>query len=409
MFPSVEEQMELIRRGAVEIIPEEELLKKLERSIQENKPLRIKEGFDPTAPDIHLGHVVTIRKLKQFQDLGHQVIFLIGDFTGMIGDPSGRNEIRKPLTKEEVLKNAETYKSQIFKILDPEKTIIEFNSRWCAPMKFEEVLVLASKYTVARILERDDFYKRYKEGKPISVLEFLYPLIQGYDSVALKADVEVGGTDQKFNLLVGREIQREYGQEPQVILTMPLLVGTDGVEKMSKSLGNYIGINEPPEEMYGKVMSIPDDLIYPYFELATDVPKEELVRIKQDLEDPEVNPRDLKRRLAREIVTLYHGREMALYAEREFDRVFRERAVPSQVEEYVLRTTQDKIWIVRLLTTTGMASSSSEARRLIQQGGVSIDGEKITDINLEVDLGKEFILKVGKRRFLKVKIPQGTP
>jgi len=311
VFASVEEQLEVIRRGTVEIIPEEELIKKLERSIRENRPLRIKEGFDPTAPDIHLGHVVTIRKLKQFQDLGHQVIFLIGDFTGMIGDPSGRNEMRKPLTKEEVLKNAETYKAQIFKILDPEKTIIEFNSRWCTPMKFEDVLVLASKYTVARILERDDFYKRYKEGKPISVLEFLYPLIQGYDSVALRADVEVGGTDQKFNLLVGREIQREYGQEPQVILTMPLLVGTDGVEKMSKSLGNYIGITEPPEEMYGKVMSIPDDLIYPYFELATDVPNEELARIKRDLEDPEVNPRDLKRRLAREIVTLYHGREMA--------------------------------------------------------------------------------------------------
>ena len=403
MFASVQEQMEVIRRGTVEIIPEEELIKKLERSIRENRPLRIKEGFDPTAPDIHLGHVVTIRKLKQFQDLGHQVIFLIGDFTGMIGDPSGRNEMRKPLTKEEVLKNAETYKAQIFKILDPEKTIIEFNSRWCTPMKFEDVLVLASKYTVARILERDDFYKRYKEGKPISVLEFLYPLIQGYDSVALRADVEVGGTDQKFNLLVGREIQREYGQEPQVILTMPLLVGTDGVEKMSKSLGNYIGITEPPEEMYGKVMSIPDDLIYPYFELATDVPNEELARIKRDLEDPEVNPRDLKRRLAREIVTLYHGREMALHAEREFDRVFREKGAPSQVEEHVLKTTQDKIWIVRLLTTTGMASSSSEARRLIQQGGVSIDGERITDVNLEVDLGREFILKVGKRRFLKIR------
>lgn len=404
MFPSVNEQMDIIRRGADEIIPEDELVKKLEKSIKENKPLRIKEGFDPTAPDIHLGHMVSIRKLRQFQQLGHQVIFLIGDFTGMIGDPTGRNEMRKHMTKEEVLKNAETYKKQIFKVLDPEKTIIDFNSRWHSKLMFEDVLVLTSKYTVARMLERDDFKKRMKASKPISIMEFLYPLVQGYDSVALKADVELGGTDQKFNLLVGRDIMSEYGLEPQVILTMPLLVGLDGTEKMSKSLGNYIGINESPNEMFGKTMSISDNLIYTYFELATDVPNEELDKIKRQLEDPSLNPRDLKRRLAFEIVKIYHGETAAKEAEDEFERIFSRRNLPTDMPEFAFSKTGDNIWIVRLMASAGLVKSNAEARRLIQQGAVSIDGQKILDANLEIKPEKDFILKVGKRRFLKVKI-----
>jgi len=405
-FPSVEEQMKVIRRGAEEIIPEEELVKKLERSIREKKPLVIKEGFDPTAPDLHLGHMVSIRKMKQFQDLGHTVVFLIGDFTGMIGDPSGKNEMRRRMTREEVQKNAETYKEQIFKVLDPEKTVIDFNSRWLAPLKFEDILVLTSKYTVARMLERDDFQKRFREGRPISIMEFLYPLAQAYDSVALKADVELGGTDQKFNLLVGRDIMREYGLEPQVILTLPLLVGLDGVEKMSKSLGNYVGINEPPGEMYGKLMSIPDHLIYTYYELATDVPEEELPRIKQQLEDPSVNPRDLKARMAFEIVRMYHGLEAAKKAEEEFNRVFRQKELPSEMPEYVYDPAQGKVWIVRLLSSAGLVSSNAEARRLIQQGAVSINGEKISNPDLEFVPEPDTVIKVGKRRFLRIVIPQ---
>ena len=401
-FPSVEEQMEIIRRGAEEIIPEEELVKKIERSIREDKPLIVKEGFDPTAPDLHLGHMVSIRKLKQFQDLGHTVVFLIGDFTGMIGDPSGKNEMRRRMTREEVLQNAETYKQQIFKVLDPEKTVIDFNSRWLSKLTFEDVLVLTSKYTVARMLERDDFQKRYREGRPISIMEFLYPLAQAYDSVALKADVELGGTDQKFNLLVGRDIMREYGLEPQVILTLPLLVGLDGVEKMSKSLGNYIGIQDPPNEMYGKTMSIPDHLIYTYFELATDVPSSELANIKKQLEDPQVNPRDLKARLAFEIVRLYHGEQAARRAEEEFNRVFRQRELPEEMPEYVYDPSEGKVWIVRLLSSAGLAPSNAEARRLIKQGAVSIDGQKISDPDLEFVPENNSVIKVGKRRFLRI-------
>ena len=397
---SVQEQMEAILRGTAEVISEEELEGKLERSLRTGKPLTVKQGFDPTAPDIHIGHTVSLRKLRQFQDLGHKVVFLIGDFTGMIGDPSGRFEMRKRLSREEVLQNAKTYQEQVFKILDPKRTVVAFNSEWCEPMKFEDVLVLASRYTVARMLERDDFSQRYKQGKPITIMEFLYPLIQAYDSVALKADVEVGGTDQKFNLLVGRDVQREYGQEPQVALMMPLLVGTDGKEKMSKSLGNYIGINEPPKEIYGKTMSIPDFLIYPYFELATDVDSSELVEIRRALEDPEVNPMDLKRRLARRLVAMYHGEEAARKAEEAFDKVFRKREVPDEVPEYVLN--QDRIWIVRLLTSSGLVSSNSEARRLIAQGGVYIDGQRVTDPNLEVEFEGGEVVKVGKRKFLKV-------
>jgi tyrosyl-tRNA synthetase len=348
--------------------------------------------------------MVSIRKLRQFQQLGHQVIFLIGDFTGMIGDPTGRNEMRKHMTKEEVLKNAETYKEQIFKVLDPEKTIIDFNSRWHAKLMFEDVLVLTSKYTVARMLERDDFEKRLKAGKPISIMEFLYPLVQAYDSVALKADVELGGTDQKFNLLVGRDIMSEYGLEPQVILTMPLLVGLDGTEKMSKSLGNYIGINEPPNEMFGKTMSIPDNLIYTYFELATDVPNTELAKIKQQLEDPTVNPRDLKAQLAFEIVKIYHGEAAAKSAREEFERVFSQKQLPDDMPEFVLKKSEGKIWIVRLMASAGLVKTNAEARRLIQQGAVSIDGQKISNVNLEIQPEKDFVLKAGKRRFLRVRI-----
>lgn len=399
---NIDDQLKLIRRGAEEIIPEEELIKKLERSAKENKPLIVKEGFDPTAPDLHLGHMVSIRKMKQFQELGHTVIFLIGDFTGMIGDPTGKNEIRKRMTREEVQQNAETYKQQIFKVLDPEKTVIDFNSRWSLPLKFEDVLSLTSKYTVARMLERDDFHKRYTAGRPISIMEFLYPLAQAYDSVALRADVELGGTDQKFNLLVGRDIMREYGLEPQVILTLPLLVGLDGVEKMSKSLGNYIGINEPPQEMYGKTMSIADNMIINYFELATDVPDNEIQKIKQQLHDPAINPRNIKAKLAFEIVRIYHGESAAKNAEEEFNRVFRERSLPSEMPVYRHNAKDGDIWIVRLLVSAGLTATNGEARRLIKQGAVSIDGKKISDANLEFSPADGTIIKAGKRRFLKI-------
>jgi tyrosyl-tRNA synthetase len=398
----VNAQMEIIRRGTEQILPEDELIAKLERSVKTSTPLRIKQGFDPTAPDIHLGHTVTIRKLKQFQELGHEVIFLIGDFTGMIGDPSGRLESRKQMSREEVLKNAETYKKQIFKILDPHKTIIEFNSRWCSPMRFGDVLELTSKYTIARLLEREDFADRYKSNQPISVLEFLYPLVQGYDSVALRADVELGGTDQIFNLLVGREIQREYGQEPQVVITMPLLVGTDGVEKMSKSLGNYIGICEPPKEIYGKTMSISDELILPYFRLLTEVPQGEIDAIERQMKKEDVNPRDLKMTLAREIVTMYYDRESARAAEEEFKRVFQDRGLPDEIPEFAVSAKDQPIWIVRLLTASGMASSGGQARRLIAGGGVKINGQKVADDSLELKVESELLMKIGKKRFLKV-------
>jgi len=398
----VSAQLEIIRRGTEQIIPEDELVSKLERSIKTSTPLRIKQGFDPTAPDIHLGHTVTINKLKQFQDLGHEVIFLIGDFTGMIGDPSGKMESRRQMTREEVLANAETYKTQIYKILDPEKTRIEFNSTWCRPMTFADVLELASKYTVARLLERDDFAERFRENRPISMLEFLYPLVQGYDSVALKADVELGGTDQIFNLLVGREIQREYGQEPQVVITMPLLVGTDGVEKMSKSLGNYIGICEPAREIYGKTMSIADVLIVPYFRLLTEVPAGELADMEKQIGDQQVNPRDLKMRLAREIVTRYYDHQAAVAAEREFKEIFQKKGLPDEIPEVAVPAADRPIWIVKLLVASGMAATNGEARRLIAQGGVRIGDEKITDQDIELEVGGEILIKIGKKRFLKV-------
>jgi len=402
---NIKEELRIIKRGIEEIISEEELIKKLKKSRKEKRPLRIKQGFDPNAPDIHLGHTIGLRKMRQFQDLGHDVYFLIGDFTGMIGDPSGRIVTRKQLTEEEVKKNAETYKKQVFKILNPEKTIIEFNSHWLGKLSFSEVLKICSKYTVARMLERDDFATRYKEEKPIGIHEFLYPLMQGYDSVALQADVELGGTDQKFNLLVGRIIQREYSQEPQVIITMPLLEGTDGVEKMSKSLNNYIGINESPQDIYGKVMSIPDNLMIRYFELVTNVPLNEIDKIKIDLENDNLHPREVKKRLAREIVQLYHGHSDSLIAEEEFEKVFKNKLYPEKIKELVLKKDnlkEGKIWITELIAISGLIDSKGEARRLIEQGGVRINGKKVSDPYLDLTVKEGMILKIGKLNFIKL-------
>ena len=401
LFPPLNEQMDIIRRGASEIIPEEELQKKIEKSIKENKPLKIKLGCDPTRPDLHLGHSVVLRKLAQFQQLGHQAILIIGDFTGMIGDPSGRNTARPPLTVEDTRKNAKSYWEQAVKILDGATTKIVHNSEWLGKMTFEDVIKLASKYTVARMLERDDFTKRFKGGVPISMHEILYPLAQAMDSVAIESDVELGGTDQKFNLLVGRDIQREFGIEPQVIITLPLLVGTDGTEKMSKSYDNYIGISEIPKDIYGKSLSIPDSLIYTYFELATDIPNEELINIKKELTDPAVNPRDIKRALARKLVEMYHSKDAALEAEKEFDNIFVKKGLPDEVPEYKVEGMKE-IELLELIVMTGSAPTKSEARRLLQQGGVTIDGEKIEDLKFVVKLDNPFILKVGKRKFYKI-------
>ena len=403
----IEEEVRIIKRGIEEIISEEELIKKIERSRKEKKPLRIKQGFDPNAPDIHLGHTVGLRKLRQFQDLGHEVYFLIGDFTGMIGDPSGRSATRKQLTLEEVKKNAETYKEQVFKILNPDNTIIEFNSHWLGKLSFVEVIQLCSKYTVARMLERDDFAHRFQEKKPIGIHEFLYPLMQGYDSVALKADVELGGTDQKFNLLVGRELQREYQQEPQVIITMPIIAGTDGVEKMRKSLGNYIGINEPPLEMYGKLMSIPDKLILTYFELLTDVSTDDLAQIEQDLTGDRLSPLDIKKRLAKEIVKMYHGYAKANEAEQYFQRVFQEKENPEELEDLLIPAQElkdNKLWIVKLLKMTNLFKSKGEIIRLIEQGGVRINNQKIGAANLDVEIREGDVLRVGRLYFYRLKI-----
>jgi len=345
--------------------------------------------------------------MRQFQYLGHDIYFLIGDFTGMIGDPSGKSVTRKQLTEKEVKKNAETYKKQVFKVLNPEKTKVVFNSHWLGKLSFSEVLKVCSKYTVARMLERDDFSNRYKEGKPIGIHEFLYPLMQGYDSVAMQADIELGGTDQKFNLLVGRDIQREYNQEPQVIITLPLLEGTDGVEKMSKSLNNYIGINESPQEMYGKVMSVPDNLMIRYFELVTDVPLNEIGEIKTGLENNNLHPRDVKKRLAREIVTLYHGQSAAITAEEEFEKVFKDKLFPEEIKELILKKgdlKEGNIWLIKLIVLSGVVDSKNEARRLVEQGGVRINGEKISDPNFDFTVKEGTILKIGKLNFVKLVI-----
>ncbi|MHB8906328.1 MAG: tyrosine--tRNA ligase [Melioribacteraceae bacterium] len=401
-FPPLNEQMDLIKRGTSEIIPEEELVQKLEKSLKENKPLNIKLGCDPTRPDLHLGHSVVLRKLAQFQQLGHQAILIIGDFTGMIGDPSGRNSSRPPLSFEEARENGKSYFEQASKILDRDKTKIVHNSEWLGKMTFEDVIKLASKYTIARMLERDDFTKRYKGGIPISMHEILYPLAQAMDSVAIKSDVELGGTDQKFNLLVGRDIQREFGIAPQVILTMPLLVGTDGVEKMSKSLDNYIGINESPKEIYGKTLSIPDDLIYLYYVLTTDATNQELKQFGQELADKEVNPRNIKRSLARKLVEMYHSSEAALDAEAEFDNIFVKKGLPDEIEEFNVDPSIKELDILDLIVTVGFAPSKGEARRLVSQGGVTVDGEKIADIKEIIKLDGTKILKVGKRKFIKL-------
>jgi len=401
MFPSVNEQMDLIKRGVEEIIPEEELVKKIENCIKHDKPLIVKEGFDPTAPDLHIGHMVSIRKLKDFQDLGHTVVFLIGDFTGLVGDPSGRSETRKMMTREDIDKNAETYKEQIYKVLDPEKTVIRFNSEWLGAMTIYDFMELAAKQTVARMLERDDFKNRFESEVDISILEFFYPLMQGYDSVALKADVELGGTDQKFNLLMGRVIQKRYNVESQVIVTLPLLEGIRGKEKMSKSLGNYIGINEPSKEIYGKVMSIPDDLIYRYYLLGTRVSKQELAEIEKKLGDSSINPMDLKRQLARIIIKQYHSEKAAVEAEEEFNRVFKRKDVPTDMEEYVLTEAQP-VWIVGLLKSAGLVNTNSDGRRLIRQGAVSLNGEKIHNENESVTIESGTVLKAGKRKFKKI-------
>jgi len=399
---SVEEQFALLKKGSVEIIQEDELKKKLQLSLKTKKPLKVKVGFDPTAPDIHLGHTVLIRKMKHFQDMGHDVIFLIGDFTGLIGDPSGRSSTRPPMTREQIEQNAETYKKQVFKILDPKKTIIDFNSRWLGKLTSFDIIKLTAKYTVARVLERDDFSSRLKNGIPISTHEILYPFMQAYDSVALEGDVELGGTDQKFNLLVGREIQREYGQEPQVVLTMPLLEGTDGVEKMSKSLDNYIGITESPDEIYGKIMSISDTLMFRYFELLTDVSLSQIEEWKKQTREKKTNPKDLKSKLAEIVVTDFWSTKAAAEAKDEFKRIFREKELPSKIKEVPLSA--PSILLLDFLCQHQIFPSRGEAKRMIRQGGVYINGIRVEDLAAEIEAKEkdEIILKVGKRRFYKI-------
>ena len=395
---TIDEQIEFTKKGAVDLIREEDLRAKLERSAKTGKPLRVKLGADPTAPDIHVGHTVVIRKLRAFQELGHTAIFLIGDFTGMIGDPSGKNTTRPPLTREEILANAETYKKQIFKLLDPEKTEIRFNSEWFESQGSAGFIKLASHTTVKQILERDDFEKRMNENRPIALHELLYPLVQGYDSVALEADVELGGTDQKFNLLMGRNLQREYRQEPQVILTTPLLKGLDGVQKMSKSLNNYIGIDEAPGEMFGKVMSISDELMWEYYELLTDLTPAAIEAMKSGDE----NPRNLKVNLAKQIIKDFHSTDAADAAEADFVARFVKKEVPDEIEE--TNVSAGIYNLADLLVQTNLAPSKKEASRLIEQGGVKLNGEKVSNANAEIELANEILLQVGKRRFLKVKV-----
>lgn len=394
----VMKQMEMIERGVAEIVPREELVQKLGKSLTEGKPLRIKLGLDPTAPDIHLGHTVVLNKLRQFQNLGHEIHLIIGDATGRIGDPSGKSETRKQLTEAEVMANARTYQEQIYKVLDKEKTIIHFNSEWLMPMQLVDVLTLAAKYTVARMMERDDFSKRYKEGLPIGVHEFMYPLMQGYDSVALQADVEMGGTDQKFNLLVGRQLLKEYGHDPQVALMMPILEGTDGVQKMSKSLGNYIGVNDEPYEMFGKTMSITDELICRYFELLTRVPMEDIKQIKSDMAAGTLNPRDAKISLAMELITMYHSAEAAEQAREKFLTVFSKRDIPDDIP--AIKVSAIEVWLPKFMHENGLVDSTSDGKRMIKQGGLKVNGEKYADENIVLADG--MVLQVGKRKFIKV-------
>jgi len=398
---SIEEQLELIERGAVDCISREELIKKLKKSEETGIPLKIKAGFDPTAPDLHLGHTVLLQKMKHFQDLGHEIYFLIGDFTGMIGDPTGKSETRKALTVEEVAENAESYKEQVFKILDPEKTRVVFNSAWLGQLTSIDMIKLASQLTVARMLERDDFHNRFTTGKPISIHEFLYPLIQGYDSVALKADVELGGTDQLFNLLMGRDLQRSHNQAPQVVLTMPLLEGLDGINKMSKSLGNYIGITESADNIYGKVLSVSDDLMFRYFSLLSDLSNAQIADLKSRVESNQLHPKEVKKQLARELTARFHGPVAAEAAEENFEKVFRQGGVPDDIPEVRCPATEP-IALPQLLVDAGLVKSTSEARRMIQQSAVSINGDKVGDVTALVNPLGEILVKVGKRRFSKV-------
>ncbi len=405
---SAKKQLDILREGVVEIIKEEELEAKLERSVREGRPLRVKQGFDPSAPDLHLGHAIGLRKLRQFQDLGHSVIVIIGDYTGMIGDPTDRSETRPKLTHAEVKANARSYAEQLYKIVDPAKTEVVMNGDWFSKMSFRDVMDLAGRYTVARILERDDFTTRFQNQQPISIHELFYPLMQGYDSVAIKADVELGATEQKFNCLVGRDLQRAYGVDQQVVMLLPVLEGTDGVRRMSKSIGNYIGIDESPKEMYGKTMSIPDTMIMRYFELATEMRPEELAVVRRELESPGVNPRDIKRKLSRAIVSLYHSPEAAVSAEQEFDRIFAKGGLPDEVPEphVVLKGKpgeEEGAWIVALLTGAGLTKSNGDARRLIKQGGIRLDGSVVTDVDFVVALDRPHLLQVGKRRFVRIR------
>jgi tyrosyl-tRNA synthetase len=398
------EQLERLQRGAVEIISPEEALKKLESSIRASKPLTVKVGFDPTAPDLHLGHAVILRKMKDFQDLGHRVIFLVGSFTALIGDPSGRSKTRPALTQEEIDANAETFKNQVFKILDPDKTIIDFNSRWFATLSSTDWVRLCSRYTVARMLERDDFTNRMQSNQPISIHELLYPLVQAFDSVALKTDFELGGTDQKFNLLVGRDIMREYGLEPQVILTTPLLEGIDGVEKMSKSLGNYIGFNDAPEEIYGKVMSISDSLMFRYWELLTEIPPADIQRMKKEVESGELHPMTAKGNLAKQLVEDFHGTKASIQAAEHFARVHQRGELPEAMPELTFPRGRDSMGLVDALVRCGLAPSKTEARRLVKAGAVSINGEKITEVTASIPGHlSEFVLRCGKLRFCHVR------
>lgn len=400
-------QLDVLARGTVEIVPEEALKDKIIDSLITGKPLKVKLGLDPSAPDIHVGHTVVLQKLRQFQQFGHTVQLLIGDFTGMIGDPTGKSETRKQLTREDVERNADTYKKQMFKILDPDKTEVHYNSQWLGAMNFAEVVQLASTLTVARMLERDDFSKRYEAGFPIHIHEFFYPLMQGYDSVALESDVELGGTDQKFNLLMGRTLQKEYQKPTQVAMMMPLLEGLDGVQKMSKSLGNYIGIDEEPNEIYGKAMSVPDELMYKYYELATDLSNEELAELKAGLAEGSIHPRDAKMRLAKTFVRMYHGEKAADEAEQRFVTVFQQRSLPDEIAEVELSASEledGQIRVIKLLVDLGLQASNGEAKRSIQGGAVRINEEKIDDPNASISIANGDIIQVGKRKFAKVKL-----
>ncbi len=403
MSITIDEELSLLTRGTVDVISREELAGKLKKSRETGVPLKIKAGFDPTAPDLHIGHTVLIQKLKHFQDMGHDIKFLIGDFTGIIGDPTGKSETRKPLTVEDVKNNAETYKEQIFKILDPEKTEVVFNSTWLEKLNSYDFVKLASQLTVARMLEREDFRNRFDNEQPISIHEFLYPLVQGYDSVALEADVELGGTDQLFNLLMGRTLQKVWGQSPQVVLTMPLLEGLDGVNKMSKSLGNYIGITESADDIYGKTLSMSDELMFRYYELLSDLSVSEIDELKQGLEEGRLHPKKVKQQLARELTARFHDEQGAEKAEENFEKIFRKHETPDEIPEFACKVDGGEIWLPKLLAEAGLVKGTGEARRMIKQNAVSLDGGKVNDVDFQVKASGEVLIKVGKRRFCCVK------